>query len=210
MELFMVRHGEMGRTSSNDFLTARGEEQALATGRYFSQLPVTALISSPLVRALGTAHVIARACEDRPVEVWPELREGLFKEMEGYGVEELQTRFPLARFPREMEAESLLYPADTLESLLQRSKQVVQRLESNFGPDDTVVLVAHGGIISYIFHALLHMPADTFSFFKINFASISQVSLIPPEMRQGYAPIYPKRSVDVVTVGDTAHLIGIE
>ncbi|GHO85717.1 histidine phosphatase family protein [Dictyobacter formicarum] len=210
MEVFMVRHGEMGRTSGNDFLTARGEEQALATGRYFSQLPVTGVISSPLVRALGTAHVIARACEDMPVEVWPELREGLFNEMTGYGAEELRSRFPLAWFPKEMEAESLLYPADTRESLLQRSQQVAQKLESNFGPNDTVVLVAHGGIISYIFHALLGIPADTFSFFKIDFASISQVSLIPPEMRLGHAPIYPERSVDVVTVGNTAHLVGIE
>lgn len=210
MELFMVRHGEMSRTSDNDFLTARGEKQALATGRYFSRLPVTGLISSPLVRALGTAHAIARACEDMPIDVWPELREGLFREMDGYGAEELRARFPLAWFPKEMEVESLLYPSDTRESLLLRSQQIVQRLERSFGPNDIVVLVAHGGIISYIFHAFLHMPADTFSFFKINFASISQVSLIPPEMRQGHAPIYPERSVDVVTVGDTAHLIEIE
>ncbi|GCE07298.1 histidine phosphatase family protein [Dictyobacter aurantiacus] len=210
MEVFMVRHGEMGRTSSNDFLTERGEKQALATGRYFSQLPVTAIISSPLVRALGTAHVIARACQDMPVEVWPELREGLFREMIGYGAEELRPRFPLAWFPKEMEAESLLYAADTQESLRQRSQQVVQRLESSFGPNDYVVLVAHGGLISYIFHAFLRMPADTFSFFKTNFASISQVSLIPPAMRQEYPPIYPARSVDVVTVGDTSHLTGID
>ncbi|GLV60685.1 hypothetical protein KDH_75040 [Dictyobacter sp. S3.2.2.5] len=200
----------MGRTSSNDFLTARGEKQALATGRYFSQLPVTAIISSPLVRALGTAHEIARACEDMPVEVWPELREGLFREMIGYGAEELRPRFPLACFPKEMEAESLLYLADTKESLRERSQQIVRRLESSFGPNDYVVLVAHGGLISYVFHALLRMPADTFSFFKTNFASISQVSLIPPEMRQEYPPIYPERSVDVVTVGDTSHLVGIE
>lgn len=210
MEVFMVRHGEMGRTSGNDFLTARGEKQALATGRYFSRLPVTAIISSPLVRALGTAHEIARACEEMPVEVWPDLREGLFKEMIGYGAEELRSRFPLACFPGEMEVESILYPADSQESLLQRSQRVVQRLESSFGPNDVIVLVAHGGFISYLFHTLLRMPPDAFSFFKINFASISQISLIPPEMRQSHPPIYPARSVDVVSVGDTAHLVGIE
>ncbi|GCE21538.1 histidine phosphatase family protein [Dictyobacter kobayashii] len=210
MELFLVRHGEMGRTSGNDFLTVRGEAQAQATGRYFSRLPITGLVSSPLVRALGTAHFIAQACDSMPVEVWPELREGLFEEMVGYGAGELRPRYPLAWLPEEMDAESIIYPADTQESLFLRSQQVIERLERNFGPNDNVVVVAHGGMISYIFHALLRMPPDSFSFFKINFASISQVSLIPPSMRQEHPPIYPPRSVDVVTVGETAHLIGIE
>ncbi|GCE28953.1 hypothetical protein KDA_44370 [Dictyobacter alpinus] len=210
MQVYLVRHGEMGKRSGDDYLTLYGEEQARATGRYLADLPVTALLSSPLVRALGTAHLIAQEMGNRHIEVWPELREGVFREMTSYGKQALLADYPLALLPEDMGEQSCYYPADTQESLRQRARQVVRRLEEGFGESDTVVVVCHGGIISYIFHALLQMPAQSFSFFKVEFASISQVSLIPPQRRKGFPPLYPERAVDVVSVNDTMHLAELE
>ena len=210
MQVYLVRHGEMGRRSGDDFLTMLGEEQAQAAGRHLAELPVTALLSSPLVRALGTAHLIAQEMGNRHIEVWPELREGLFQEMDSHGTQALLEKYPLALLPDDMDEQRCHYPADTQESLRQRAQQVVRRIEESFGENDTIIVVCHGGIISYIFHILLEMPPQSFSFFKVGFASISQVSIIPPHKRRGFPPIYPARSVDVVTVGETAHLIEVE
>jgi broad specificity phosphatase PhoE len=60
MDLILVRHGECGTLSVDDLLTPQGEWQAQQVGQQFVNLPITALLSSPLQRALGTASIVAQ------------------------------------------------------------------------------------------------------------------------------------------------------
>ena len=97
MDLIFVRHGECNTSSADDTLTPKGEWQALQVGLRLVNVPIAALLSSPLLRALGTASIIAQQRGDCPIEVWTELREGFGGSHRCCGGRELLQRFPLAR-----------------------------------------------------------------------------------------------------------------
>ncbi|MFZ5723324.1 MAG: SixA phosphatase family protein [Pseudomonadota bacterium] len=64
MDLVLIRHGEAERDAASDSLrrlTARGEAEAMETGRRLQalELPVPVVVSSPYRRARSTADLIA-------------------------------------------------------------------------------------------------------------------------------------------------------
>lgn len=69
MKLYFVRHGESEANLLNEFsnrgwkhpLTARGRQQAETLAQKLVEIPITALYTSPLRRAVETAQVLARA-----------------------------------------------------------------------------------------------------------------------------------------------------
>lgn len=205
MDLILIRHGECGTTSTDDALTSRGEWQAQQIGQRLADTPVAALLSSPLLRALGTASIIAQQLGNCPVEVWEELREGLYDAYKGYGRLELLRRFPLAVLPSTVEADSWNYRADTQESMFERCEQIVNRLFEHFEPDDTIVIVSHGGLLTYLLHVLLHIPPHTPIWFQINHGAISRVRLVPEERQLEFPPLYPRMAVEVLSINDTSH-----
>ncbi len=80
IDLYLARHGDYGTNASrspNPPLSSRGVQQAELLGRRLSEVGVTAIVSSPLVRARQTAEHAARVLAfDRVIDVWTELREG--------------------------------------------------------------------------------------------------------------------------------------
>jgi broad specificity phosphatase PhoE len=79
-DLYLARHGDYGTNafrSPDPSLSTRGERQAELLGQRLSEVGVTAIVSSPLVRARQTAEHVARALTfDHAIDVWAELREG--------------------------------------------------------------------------------------------------------------------------------------
>jgi probable phosphoglycerate mutase len=72
--LFLVRHGATNATEEGRFSGASGAElseqgrwQAAQLGERLSRQNITAIYSSPLSRALRTAHIIADHCRREPV-----------------------------------------------------------------------------------------------------------------------------------------------
>jgi len=80
MELFILRHGEAGKSMParrgdvDRALTAEGEEESKEVAEAISSLDIKPdlIITSPLKRAHETADIAARALKAR-VEVWDEL-----------------------------------------------------------------------------------------------------------------------------------------
>jgi broad specificity phosphatase PhoE len=77
--LFLVRHGATAATEEDRFsgssgaeLSEQGRWQAARLGERLSRQNITAIYSSPLARALDTAHIIASHCGLEPL-----LRDGL-------------------------------------------------------------------------------------------------------------------------------------
>jgi hypothetical protein len=95
MDLILVRHGECGTNSTDDILTSVGEWQAQQFGQRLTNMPVTALLSSPLLRALGTAHIIAHHLGNCPVEVWQSFGKGLMVYIEDMEVRNYSSAFHL-------------------------------------------------------------------------------------------------------------------
>lgn len=146
--LILVRHGETeanvaGRMQGrgNDPLTPRGEQQVRAVAERLKRddHPVTAIYSSPLLRARLTADAIA-AILDLPLRLRDGLQEMHLGELEGVTAEVLAQAAP--RDPDER------YPGG------ESAREFVERIMGTlYGiaaahPGETVVAVSHGGVIS--------------------------------------------------------------
>lgn len=206
MDLILIRHGECGTNSIDDTLTSLGERQAKQIGQRLADVPIAALLSSPLLRALGTASIIAHEFENCPIEVWTELREGLDSSYRGHGSLELLRRFPCAILPPIIEPNGWNYGGDTQESMFERCQQIINTLRERFKPDDTIVAVTHGGMLTYLFHVLLQISPRAPSWFDIDYGAINRVRIVPKEKQKAYPPLYPCMEVEVLSINDTSHL----
>jgi broad specificity phosphatase PhoE len=150
--LLLVRHGETdwnrdGRWQghSDTHLNDSGREQA---ARLADELDgVDVIYSSDLARARETAEIVAERV-DLPVHLDPRLRERAFGAWEGKTGPEIESEFAaahaqwLAGGPGADDAEPFAEFAARVESFL---AEVVAR-----HPDETVLIVAHGGSIRVI------------------------------------------------------------
>jgi broad specificity phosphatase PhoE len=150
--LLLVRHGETdwnrdGRWQghSDTHLNESGREQA---ARLADELDgVDVIYSSDLARARETAEIVAERV-DLPVHLDPRLRERSFGAWEGKTGPEIESEFAaahaqwLAGGPGADDAEPFAEFAARVESFL---AEVVAR-----HPDETVLIVAHGGSIRVI------------------------------------------------------------
>jgi len=74
MNLYLIRHGDavpVGGTITHDserVLTERGREEAQSVGSMLSRIqpPITLILTSPLVRAVETAQIIAGVLSSKP------------------------------------------------------------------------------------------------------------------------------------------------
>lgn len=145
----LVRHGEVHNPKHLVYadlpgfgLGERGRLQARAAGRYLASSPVVSVWSSPLERALETAHLIA-ARHRLHVRVDEGLTEWhLSGRWAGVKWEELPIRMP-----GELEAYlehpwDLSFTPETLEALAERIAQVATRLDAAH-PHGDIVIVGH-------------------------------------------------------------------
>lgn len=111
-DLYLVRHGQTELNVQNILqgwhdspLTARGREQALATGAAFEDRGVTFdhVYSSPLGRARCTAELIVG--KGQPVELVDDLREWHLGSLEGTSNREMPTQ-PWGDYPVKFGGES--------------------------------------------------------------------------------------------------------
>jgi len=219
MHLWLIRHGDCpsesapGASTPDGALSPMGEQQARQTARRLAGERVTHVLSSPLVRALATASFIAGAAGDLPVQVWTELREG-YSDMpgrpvpihRGHGRAELLRRFPRAILPPDIADDGWDHGGDTYASFLARCQDAARMLGTQFESQARVVIVAHGGSLNYLLHALLGISAATPTWFQMEHCAISAVRLVPEEKQRWGWPLYPAVGVEVLGLNDVSHL----
>jgi broad specificity phosphatase PhoE len=206
MDLIFVRHGECHTSSADALLTSKGERQALQVGQRLAKIPIAALLSSPLLRALGTASVIAQQRGNCPVEVWSELREGFDGSHRCCGRRELLQRSPLALLPADIEDDGWDYGGDTREAMFERCHLILDKLQERFKPNDTVVIVTHGGMLTYLFHVLFQISDLAPVWFRVGHAGINHIRLLSQDKQSAYPPLYPHIALLVLSINDRSHL----
>ena len=139
-----------------------------------------------------------------------ELREGLDGSYTGLGRSELLQRFPLAILPPSITSEGWEHGGDTQDRMFERCHQILNKLQERFAFGDTIVLVLHGGMLTYFFHTLLHISPKTPAWFEIAYGAISRVRLVSQEKQQAHLPLYPCMEVEVLSINDTSHLHPLE
>lgn len=210
MQLFIVRHGQCRAqcdphdANPDSALTEVGEVQASAVGERLATAGITHIVSSPLVRALATAHIIGGVC-DMPVDVWMEAREIWQDAYQGMGRAALTAQFPNAILPTDVTDDGWKHRGDTDDSLRARCERVAQRFAEQFDGTARVALVTHGGFGSHLLHVLLHIPAHQRLWFHMENGAISTLRFIPELERRSW-PLYPAFAIELRSLNDTTHL----
>jgi broad specificity phosphatase PhoE len=180
VRLILVRHGQSEGNASGilqgrlDFgLTALGRVQAEATARHLAGLSVDRLLSSPLGRATQTAEPIAAALR-LPIEPEPGLMEYDVGEVSGLSPAEIRERYPdvIAAYRKGLRP---AFPGEEgRDAFHARVRHVVESLQ---GTKQTVVAVAHGGVISAVCYQVLGMAPSRRGAFETANGSITEVVL---------------------------------
>lgn len=148
MRLHLLRHGQstwnverrlQGQTMWVP-LTDQGLAEAEAAAARLRVPGLRAIWSSDQVRAIQTATVIADA-HGVPVSEVAELREVALGELEGRHYDDLAAQ---ETPPGVHTAEVRWGNGESLVDVEARLRPMLARLDSEFGPDDDVVLVSHG------------------------------------------------------------------
>ncbi|WP_067976735.1 histidine phosphatase family protein [Mycolicibacter icosiumassiliensis] len=183
MQLLLIRHAlplrsEYGQGSDPE-LSETGFAQAQRLPDALTRFPITRLVSSPQRRAIQTAEPLAAKLGHR-VDIDERFAE-YDRDLAGYlPVEQLRTERPQdwARM-----AQGHL-PADVDEAAFcARVSDAVADVVAGSGPDDTVAVFSHGGVINVILHQvlgtqrLLSFPIDYVSITRLLYSQSGQAAV---------------------------------
>lgn len=166
--IILVRHGETAWNREHLFrglkdipLNDNGREQARRTAEALQDLPVRAVYSSPLSRALETAGAIARVNGLTPV-VEPSFNDLSFGSWEGRLVEEVARECP-AEFKMWRETPHR-WKAPGGDSLLEVKERAWSRLGELAGihEGETLLIVSHRVVLKLLLIAALEMGDHKF------------------------------------------------
>lgn len=199
--LLLVRHGEstgnaLGIVQGHiDYeLSALGRLQAEATALALRPLKLDAVFTSPLLRAVQTAEVIARESGVK-AELLPDVREYGMGAASGLTWMEVQERFPEVVAARRR-GERMAYPGEEGRDVFHtRLSAALELLSTRTG---TVALVAHGGVINAVCARAFGIPPARRGVFQVFNCSITEILLDP----HGKMAVHRQN--------DVCHLRGIE
>jgi broad specificity phosphatase PhoE len=159
--LLLLRHAEsewnaqgLWQGVADPRLSPRGEQQATLAGELLRSLGITAVVSSDLERARATAQLIAPTIGvTGPLGIEPDLREYDLGAWSGLKRAEIE-----ARWPGEIDEwrQGVLFATpggERRDFFVARIVAAVERVASE-RPDETVLVVTHGGVISAVGRAL--------------------------------------------------------
>lgn len=203
MRLISIRHGqtewnrdgrEMGHLDSP--LTVLGREQAKALARRLQNIEFTQLYSSDLGRAVETAEIIGTAC-GKNVQLDAGLRERHMGLFQGLTWEEMSAKYPAEReaYTR-MGFFDVVPEGESAQERLERSVDVLSRI-ANQHPNETVVVVTHGGFLMGFVEFVLGIPPGSGWRFKRDNASFNAFE-------------YRNAKWCLQTWNDLSHLDGLE
>ncbi|TKW60839.1 MAG: histidine phosphatase family protein [Blastochloris viridis] len=150
---FFLRHGQtnwnvdkiwQGQTDVP--LNATGVQQAhyAAEKLRMQNVPITRIVSSPLIRAYRTAEIVAKSL-NITVDVDTRLKERAYGAFEGLSSQKTREKYGLAE---DESHEHILPPdAETLPALTERIKESLLFWFLSY-PHDTILIVSHGGCCS--------------------------------------------------------------
>lgn len=194
MRIYLVRHGETdlnrrgcyyGRTDAP--LSPEGREQARMLGQFFREISFSAVVTSPLCRAVETAEIILgeqmiELCRDE------RLCEQDFGIFEGYTYSELMNRYPDEMRAWNQDFSGYRIPGgESFLDVRRRTEQFLSEIKRRAGEsrrETAVLLVAHKGTLGHFLAACLGLPPEGYWNFVFDQGCYSRVDL-----EDGYAII---------------------
>ena len=173
--LILLRHGQTdynvdGRMQGHidSCLTDAGHEQAAEAAPVLASLAPDRLVSSDLRRAVDTAEVVGAAC-GLPVKFDSRLRETHLGLWQGHTVAEIERDYPGAIATWRSDPAWAPPEGESRIDVVARSRPVVDELDAELadsdGVSETVLLVAHGGLIAGLVTGLMDLPPSVWPSF---------------------------------------------
>ncbi len=182
--ILLARHGETEWNAVRRVqgwtdipLSPQGHAQAAALAERLSRIPLTAVYSSDLSRAVQTAAPTAQH-QGLEVQPLPELREKGFGDWEGLTQTDLDREYPALwqRYHVERDLSALVPGGETWPEVQARLSAVLRRILSDYpGPDETVLLVGHGGSGRVLVLEALQAPLPTLLRLHLDNASLTRL-----------------------------------
>ncbi len=200
MLIYCVRHGESAYNAEGRIqgqsdvpLSELGLRQSEAVAEALAGLPIQAVYSSPLRRALQTAEPLA-ARLGRSVETDPRLMEIHAGVFQGRLRSELAELFPEA-YARWLagEPDFTIPGGESRRDLMRRGREVFEAIAQS--GHEQVAVVTHGGLLAGALKALLGIPAERHPFVFQN-GTITRLDLADGQAEQ----------VKLLSLNEGAHL----
>ena len=187
MKLILVRHGEthwnkdglVQGADSDIELNDTGLEQARRLAAFLKNEPLTAILSSPLRRAVATAEVIASQ-HQLSVETDQGLKELKVGDLEGTSISNLPTTFSRFLLKWWQDGEAMKLPnGESLVDLQQRVWKAIEGLmerhktSSDVNRDGTAVVVSHYFVTLAVILKALDLPLESFIKFRLDLGGVS-------------------------------------
>lgn len=182
MKIIFVRHGETTANVGRLFcgytdvaLTEKGVEQAKAVAHRLRDYNFTKVISSDLQRAYNTAAMI-NEFHQLPIQKELALRELNFGSCEGYTYEEL-TKLKPESFKGDRVGEwDFIFPeGESLDLMSQRVIESIEDIRREAQEDDTILIVAHAGVIRMVL--ALEVAANKEAYWRFDIDNCGVVEL---------------------------------
>jgi len=208
--IYLIRHGEtdwnrdeicMGQKDVP--LNERGRRQAALTAERLAAEPIDTVYTSDLSRALETARLIAERHGLVPIPR-RDLRELDYGCWQGLKSEEIRERFPQAFAIGAEGEDSLGFQPESGESRLQLYRRAVRAFEEILQehPDQTVVIVTHGGVIRCVVNSILQRGSNQGKergiFYSLGFACDNCAITLVEARDDGL--------LRIISLNDTCHL----
>ena len=183
--MLLARHGQTTWNAQNRYmgqvdipLDETGKCQVAALGQRLARETLTAIYASDLQRAWQTASAVA-AYHICPLIPEPRLREMDFGSWQSLTYTEIQQKDKINL--EAWEADRLKNSPPGGESLLQFSARVEAAFKAIIQnhPDETVLLVAHGGTLKILLCLVLGLPPERYWQIQLSFASLTEIWFYP-------------------------------
>ena len=180
--IFLIRHGENNYTAQDKLagwtagvhLNERGREQASTLAKYLDAIPIKAIYSSPLLRALETARPLAKA-KNIPIGRCSGVAEVRYGSWQGQKLRDLrrrklwelvQHRPSVVTFPR----------GESIRHVQTRAVDAIDTICSQH-PRDVIAIFSHSDVIKMILAHYLGLHLDWYQRIVIRTASVSELLL---------------------------------
>ena len=187
--LLLIRHAEVEALYQGVFggridmeLSPRGHEQAARLAKYLHAKPLSAIYASPMKRVQQTLAPLLLNGAPKPIIV-PDLREVDFGDWTGLSGEQIRARFGVSALSwlEHLEGGGIAN-AECGESFRERVEPCLERVLADHAGQQ-VAIFCHGGVIRMMLSILLNWRLASLAVFEIEYASLTQVALLPHKRR---------------------------
>jgi len=181
MEIILIRHGQTKYNKIKAYhgwidseLDDTGVLQAKKIANYLAGESIDIIISSPLKRALDTAHIIGQKHPGVKIDIAEELKEVNFGLFDGLTYREISEKYSEEAKLWEMQNYDYCFPnGETIKGFYERVNMFLEKLMSM--DYKKAVLVTHEGCIRSILSYITSSSIDAFWKYSVKTGSISRV-----------------------------------